>query len=77
MPRYYFDTHDGEMIRDDVGVDCDSFQSALDEATSVLADFAQDAVPGAKLREMAVRVRDDRDRPVMQATLRLEIKIPE
>lgn len=76
MPRYYFDTRDGDLVRDDVGVDCDNFQSALDEATSVLADFAQDAVPGAKSREIAVHVRDEEGRPVMQAILRLEINTP-
>jgi hypothetical protein len=74
MPRYYFDTQDGILIRDDVGVECDSFQAVLAEATAGLADFARDAVPGAKWQEMAVRVRDDRDRSVLQAILRLEIE---
>lgn len=74
MPRFYFDTHDGDFIRDDVGIECDNFQDVFAEATSGLADFAQDAVPGAKWRELAIRVRDDQDRPVMQAILRLEIK---
>ena len=74
MPRYYFDTQDGNLIRDDVGVECDGFQSVLAEATAGLADFARDAVPGAKWQEMAVRVRDDQDRSVLQAILRLEIE---
>ncbi len=77
MPRYYFDTQDGELVRDDVGLDCNTFQDVFVEATSALADFAQDAVPGAKWQEMAVRVRDDCNRPVMQAILRLEITQPE
>lgn len=77
MPRYYFDTRNGDLVRDDLGIDCDSFQSVLDQATTGLADFAQDAVPGATLREIAVQVRDEKDKPVMQAILRLEIKKPE
>jgi hypothetical protein len=76
MSRYYFDIHDGEFIRDDVGVECDSFGAVRAQAAAGLADFAKDAVPSAKWREMAVRVRDDQGRPVMQAILRLEIKQP-
>jgi hypothetical protein len=77
MPRYYFDTQDGVLIRDDIGVECGSFQEVLDEATSGLADFAQDSVPSAKWQEMAVMVRDAQDRPILQAILRLEIKKPD
>lgn len=73
MPRYFFDTQDGELVRDDIGLNCDNFQDMLAQATSGLADFAHDAVPGAKYQEMAVRVRDEQDRPVLQAILRLEI----
>jgi hypothetical protein len=76
MARYFFDTHDGNFVRDDVGIECDSFQAVRAIATAGLADFAKDALPGAKWREMAVRVRDDQGRPVMQAILRLEIKQP-
>ncbi len=75
MSHYYFDTQDGHLVQDEVGIECDNFQAVLAQATAGLADFAKEAVPGAKLKEMAVRVRDDRDRPVMRVTLRLEIKV--
>lgn len=74
MSRYYFDTHDGELVRDEIGIECETFRDALDQATSGLADFAKDVVPGAQLCEMAVWVRDDHGHPLMQAILRLEIK---
>ena len=74
MARYFFDTHDGDLIRDDVGLECADFAAILKQATAGLADFAKDAVPGAKWREMAVKVRDEQGGPVMQAVLRLEIK---
>jgi hypothetical protein len=66
--------HDGVFSRDDVGIDCENFQDVLAKATSGLADFAKEAIPGAKWQEMAIRVRDNEDRPIMQAILRLEIK---
>jgi uncharacterized protein DUF6894 len=48
MARYFFDTHDGNFVRDDVGIECDSFQAVRATATAGLADFAKDALPGAK-----------------------------
>ena len=74
MPRYFFDTHNGALVRDEVGIVCSNFKQVLAQATAGLADFAKDAIPGANLHDMAVRVRDDQDRPVLQTTLRLEIK---
>lgn len=76
MSRYFFDTHDGVLVRDEIGVECETFQEILGLATAGLADFAQDAVPGAKWQEVAVEVRDEQDRPLMQAILRLEIRWP-
>ncbi|WP_439358830.1 DUF6894 family protein [Bradyrhizobium sp. DASA03007] len=76
MARYYFDTHNGKLVRDDVGIECDSFQSVRAQAAAGLADFARDIVPSAKWCEMAIRVRDDQGRPVMQAILRFEIRQP-
>ena len=58
MPRCYFDTHNGDLVRDDVGVECDNFQAVLAQATAGLADFAKDTVPGAKGQEVSVRVRE-------------------
>jgi hypothetical protein len=74
MARYYFDTHDGHLVRDEVGIECDSFDAVRAQATAGLADFAKDALPGAKWHELAVLVRDDQGRPVMQAILRWEIE---
>lgn len=73
MARYYFDTRDGDVIRDDTGIECEDLHQVLAEATSGLADFARDAIPGAKWGELAVLVRDEQDKLVMRATLRLQI----
>ena len=74
MARYYFDTRDGDLIRDDTGIECASLRQVLAEATSGLADFAREAIPGAEARELAVQVRDEQDRPVMRAILRMGIE---
>src|SRR4051794_4888047 len=62
MPRYFFDTRDGEkFICDDEGLEYDTIQEARDEATAGLADMAKDAIPGRVRRELAVEVRDAAD----------------
>jgi hypothetical protein len=73
MARYYFDTRDGDLVRDDTGIECDDLRQVYAEATSGLADFARDIIPGAKSQELSIQVRDEHDRPVMKATLRLQI----
>ncbi len=60
MPRYYFDTDDGNRFRRDViGQDLDGPETARRAALEALADLARDALPedGDK-RLMIVRVRD-------------------
>ena len=50
MPRYFFDTRDGELVRDEIGMELDGIAAARDEATRGLADFAHDALPGSVRR---------------------------
>ena len=33
MPRYFFDTRDGELVRDEIGMELDGIAAARDEAT--------------------------------------------
>ena len=47
MPRYFFDTHNGSLVRDEVGIVCSNFKQVLAQATAGLADFAKDAIPSA------------------------------
>jgi hypothetical protein len=76
MVRYYFDAHDGDLVRDEIGIDCENLDQVLIEATAGLADFARDVIPNAKSLELAIQVRDEQGRPVMQAILRLQIDLP-
>jgi hypothetical protein len=75
MPRYSFDTRDGEFIRDEDGMELDGIDAARDEATRGLADFAKDALPGSVRRELAVEVRDEWDRYVLRASLWFEVAL--
>jgi len=74
MPRYFFDTHDGDLfIRDDDGLELDGIEAARDAATGGLADLARDAIPGSMRRELSVQVRDEGDKPIIRAALWFEV----
>jgi hypothetical protein len=75
MPRYYFDSRDGErFIRDDEGLELDGIESARDEATYGLRDLAKDAIPGSVRRELAIEVRDA-NRQLIRASLWFEVQV--
>ena len=73
VPRYFFETRDGELVRDEIGIVLEGFAAARDEATRGLADFARDALPGSVRRELAVEVRDEADLQVLTASLWFEV----
>ena len=75
MPRFYFDTRDGEtFLPDDDGVELVSVEAARDEATSTLAEMLKDALPDDVGRERAIEVRDEAGRPLFRAALFLGIE---
>jgi hypothetical protein len=75
MPRYFFDTRDGDsFIRDDEGIEFDGIEQARDEATGALADMARDSIPGEVRRELAVEVSDFRRNPLLRASLWFEVQ---
>ena len=74
MPRYYFDTNDGdEQQKDDTGLDWADRQAARLAAMDALPDIARDVLPDGDRREMAVRVRDETGRVILTATLSLAV----
>src|SRR3954451_13327879 len=75
MPRYFFDTRDGELVRDEIGIVLDGIEAARDEATRGLADFAKDAIPGSVRRELSVEVRDQFEQLVLTAALWFEVAV--
>ena len=72
MPRYFFDTRDGDrFFRDDVGDDLPDINSVLKEASRFLGELARDVLPGSTKRVLTVEVRDGLRR-VLEARLTFE-----
>jgi hypothetical protein len=71
LPRYYFDTNDGEtLVADDEGLDLYGLKEARLQAQAALADIARDHVPGdGNQRTMLCRVRDESGKVVLLASL--------
>jgi hypothetical protein len=72
MPRFFFDTRDGDaFLKDDEGVLLPDLEAARDQAAVSLAELAREVIPGSARRELAVEVSDDRG-PVLKALLHFE-----
>ncbi len=70
MPRFYFDIHDGEWSRDDVGTECRDVEAACREAKQALPEIALDQAPrDGDRRAITVLVSDEDRQPVYSATL--------
>ena len=77
MPRYYFDSHDGDQsIVDDIGVELPDIDAAKLEASRALTDLARDVVPGSIWRELCVSVRDELNRPILKVVMTFEVISP-
>lgn len=73
MPRYFFDTHNGEHIRDDEGREWANFNAARNLALMTLPEIARwEAPEGGDKQTFAVLVRDEADHLVYTMTLTLE-----
>lgn len=74
MPRYYFDTHDGDrLIRDDTGIELEGEREAELEAANGLAGIAVDAVPRGRYDGIAIAVRDESGRDLFKMKLVFEV----
>jgi hypothetical protein len=76
MPKYFFDSHDDDrVVRDEEGLVLAGIEEARDAATRGMADLARDVLPGAHRRELAIVVRDTRDRRLLRASLVFEVSV--
>lgn len=70
MPRYFFDTHDGEFHRDDEGSEQADFEAARKEAMIFLPEVARWEIPkDGDHRSFSVFVRDESGAIVYTGTL--------
>jgi len=76
MPRYFFDSRNGDhFVRDDEGVELDGIEAARDQATLALRDLAKDAIPKETRREFVIEVRDEAGRQLIRASLWFEVQV--
>jgi hypothetical protein len=75
MPRYYFDSRDGDArVPDDTGVIFSSIEDARDQAAQALAEFAKDVLAGSIHRELATEIRNEAGEPLLRATLVFDVE---
>lgn len=72
MARYFFDTYDdGNVIEDEVGLECANLEIVRDLAAISLAELARDVLSGNERRVLAVKAHDGHH-PVLETTLAFE-----
>ena len=75
MPRYFFDTYNGNrFVPDDAGVELENVEAAKAMASRGLADMAEDDLPDGDQRSFVVRVRDEAGEVLLQAALSLVVE---
>lgn len=75
MPRFFFDTFDGDHFRpDETGLDLHDIAAAKLEAQKALPDMVSDALPDGNHRSFVVNVRDETGQIVVRAALSLVVE---
>lgn len=75
MPRYYFDTYDGErFVPDPDGADLPDLTAAKAETQKALPDIARDALPNGNHRTFMVSVREGTGEMLARASLTLIVE---
>lgn len=70
VPRYFFDIHDGDFIRDDEGTECADFEQVREKVMASLPEMASWIVPSdGDNQAVIVKVRDEEGSQVYTATL--------
>lgn len=66
MPRYYFDLvdQDGEHLDED-GVECGDLDEAIVLARRTISEIALDLFRDTEQTELAIRIRDEMEGPVV------------
>ena len=71
MPRYFFDTYDGDQfVPDSNGLELPDLAAAKREAQRALADIARDALPAGDQRTYFICVKDETGQVLLRAGLK-------
>jgi hypothetical protein len=77
MPRFFFDTYDGDFFApDNEGQDLESIEAAKLQAQEALPDMAEDKLPDGDQRVFIVSVRDEAGQVVVRVALTLVTEYP-
>ena len=72
MPRFFFDTYDGDFFApDNEGQDLEGIEAAKLQAQEALPDMAEDKLPDGDQRVFVVSVRDEAGQVVVRVALTL------
>jgi hypothetical protein len=75
MPRYFFDTYDGEHLTpDEIGLEMQDLAAANAEARRTLPDIAKEALPNGNHRTFVISVRDEAGNVALRAALSLVVE---
>ncbi len=75
MPRYFFDTFDGErLIPDELGLEVQDLSAAKAQAQRALPDLAREALPDSNHRTFVISVRDEAGNVMLRAALSLVVE---
>ena len=74
MPRFYFDSREGDhFIRDEMGIELDSLEAAEFEAARGAADLGRDRLPKGDAHDIIIEVRDEQGQQVVTVRVSMEI----
>jgi hypothetical protein len=77
MPRFFFDTYDGDFFApDNEGQDLEGIEAAKLQAQEALPDMAEDKLPDGDQRVFVVSVRDEAGQVVVRVSLTLVTEYP-
>ena len=77
MPRFFFDTYDGDFFApDNEGQDLEGIEAAKLIAQEALPDMASDKLPDGDQRVFIVSVRDEAGQVVVRVSLTLVTEYP-
>jgi hypothetical protein len=75
MPRYYFDVwDDDDLTPDDTGLELDDLEAAKKVTAKRMADLAKDKIADSIRRVLAIEVRDEANRSLLEARLVFEME---
>jgi uncharacterized protein DUF6894 len=77
VPRFFFDTYDGDFFApDNEGQDLEGIEAAKLQAQEALPDMAEDKLPDGDQRVFVVSVRDEAGQVVVRVALTLITEYP-